>query len=176
VSALGNRCRFIYVLAVDAEELERFVPELLEGRYPGRSRELAGAEVPGLPSLGWVLELENSVVLVRASEASNPFIWVKGGIAHAIPRSEALATHVAAGNKQLVVGRVYLAYGDDVAMAVFDETVFGAYLSLQYEPSIQDVLNRFETSLQYTEEWAKTIQEKFGGRAFTADDAYLMSL
>jgi len=161
---------------VDAEELERFVPELLEGRYPGRSRELAGAEIPGLPSLGWVLELENSVVLVRASKTSNPFIWIKGGIAHAIPKSEALATHVAAGNKQLVVGRVYLAYGDDIAMVVFDETVFGAYLSLQYEPSIKDVVNRFETSLQHTDEWAKTIREKFGGQPFTADDAYLMSL
>lgn len=160
---------------MDAEELEQFVPELLEARYPGRSQELAGAEIPGLPSLGWVLELENSVVLVRASKTTNPFIWVKGGIAHAIPKSEALAMHVAAGNKQLVVGRLYLASGEDIAMVVFDETIFGAYLSLQYEPSIKDVVNRFETSLQHTAEWAKTTQEKFGGQPFTADDAYLIS-
>jgi hypothetical protein len=161
---------------VDAEELERFVPELLEARYPGRSRSLTGSEVPGLPSLGWVLELENSVVLVRASNASNPFIWIKGGIAHALPKSEALAMHVAAANKELVVGRLYLACGEDIAMVVFDETIFGAYLSPQYEPSIEDAVNRFETSLQHTAEWAKTTQEKFGGRPFTADDAYLISL
>lgn len=55
----------------------------------------------------------------------HPFIWVKGGIAHAIPRSEALATDVAAANRGLVVGRLYLSYGEEIAMVVFDEAIFG---------------------------------------------------
>lgn len=125
--------------------------------------------------LGWIVDLDNSAVLVRVSQASHPFILIRGGIAHGLPRSEALATHIATANKDLVVGRVYMAHGDDIAMAVFDEAIFGAYLSLQYEPSLQDVVTRFETSLQYTSEWAKEVREKFGGQAFTADDWHLMS-
>ena len=159
---------------MNGEELRQFVPELLEARYPGRSREIA-SEVEGLPSLGWVLELDDCVALIRPTQTSHPFIWIKGGVAHALPRSESLATDVAAGNKSLVVGRLYLAYGDDIAMVVFDEAIFGEYLSMQYEPSIQDTITRFETSLQYTAEWSKTIREKFGGQAFTGDDWHLMS-
>jgi hypothetical protein len=114
-------------------------------------------------------------MLVRAAQTTHPFILIRGGIAQEIPRSEALALHVAGSNKNLVVGRAYLAHGDDVAMVVFDEAIFGAYLSLQYEPSVHDVVNRFETSIQYTSEWSKTIREKFGGRPFALDDWALMS-
>lgn len=157
--------------AIDGGELKQFVPELLEARYPGRSRE---ADEDG--KMGWVLELSDCVVLVRAAQTTHPFILIRGGIAHEVPRSEALALHVACANKNLVVGRSYLAYGDDVAMVVFDEAIFGAYLSMEYEPSMHDVVNRFETSVQYTSEWAKTIRERFGGKPFTADDWFLMSL
>jgi hypothetical protein len=132
---------------------------MLEARYPGRSREMA-ADVEGLPPFGWVLELDNCLALIRPTQTTHPFIMVRG---------------VAAGNKQLMVGRLYLAYGEGIAMVVFDETIFGEYLSMQYEPSIQDAVSRFETSLQYTAEWTKTIHEKFGGQSFTADDWHLMS-
>lgn len=86
---------------MDGEELKQFVPELLEAQYPGRSREAdphSGDIVPG-GHLGWILDLDDCVVLVRASQTSHPFMSIRGGIAHAIPRSEALATHVAAANK-----------------------------------------------------------------------------
>ena len=73
-----------------------------------------------------------------------------------------------------MVGRTYLAYGDDVAMVIFDEAIMGSYLSMQYEPSVEDVVTRFETSIQYTSQWAKTIFETFGGQPFTADDWHLM--
>lgn len=125
--------------------------------------------------MGWILNLDDCVVLVRASQASHPFILIRGGIAHAIPRSEALALHVASGNKDLMVGRTYMGYGDDVAIVVFDEAIVGAYLSLQYEPSVHDVVNRFEMSVQYTSEWSKKVLEKFGGQPFTADDWHLLS-
>lgn len=55
-------------------------------------------------------------------DRSNPFIWIKFGVALEIPRSSELAYHVACANKQLVVGRAYLGYGDEVAMVVMDET------------------------------------------------------
>jgi hypothetical protein len=126
--------------------------------------------------MGWILELDDCVVLVRAAQTTHPFILIRGGIAHEIPRSEALVLHVASANKDLVVGRSYLAYGDDFAMVVFDEAIFGASLSMEHQPSMQDAVNRFETSVQYTSEWAKTIRERFGGKQFTADDWFLMSL
>lgn len=161
---------------MNAEELEKFVPDLLGARYPGRAREVGKLGVPDLPSDGsWILELDDCILTVRAAKVTHPFIWIRGGISHALPRSEELALRVAAGNKDLVVGRLYMAYGDDVAMVVFDETIFGGYLSLQYQPSIEDIVNRLETSIQHTNEWAKRIREEFGGRIFTADDWHLLA-
>lgn len=129
----------------------------------------------GAADLGWVLELEDCFLLVRASQASNPFIWIKGGIAHGIPKTNSLAWAIAAGNRDLVVGRLCVAYGDDLAMVVFDESIFAGYISPEYQPSMQDVVNRFETSVQYTSQWTKTVREKFGGRPFSAEDWVLMS-
>lgn len=160
------------------DDLKQFVPQLLEARYPGRSRpaDPAGESVvPGGPHFGWVLEHDDCVLLVKATGTTHPFISIKGGIAHAIPRSEDLALQVAAANKELMVGRLYMGYGEDIAMVAFDEAIVGAYLSLDYQPSVDDVVTRFETSIQYTAQWAKTILDKFGGQAFTADDWHLMS-
>lgn len=154
------------------EEIKRIVPDLLDARHPGRSREVAEG-VEG--ELGWILELDGTIALVRASQATHPFIWIRGGIAHAVPRSEALALEVAAGNKDLMVGRMYVAYGDDIAMVVFDEAISAAYLSFDHEASIQDLVTRFETSLEYTADWSTKIRQKFGGQTFTADDWPLMA-
>jgi hypothetical protein len=161
--------------AMNGEELKKFVPELLEGRYPGRSREAVPGSDIGAGDLGWILDLDDCLMLVRASQASNPFIWIRGGIAHGIPKTDALAWDIAVGNKDLVVGRVYAAYGDDVAMVVFDESIFAKYLSVDDQSSMEDVVNRFETSVQYTAQWTKTVREKFGGQAFSAEDWVLMS-
>ena len=160
------------------EDLEQFVPQLLEARYPGRSHLASLSSEspgPGDPNFGWLLEHEDCVVLVRATKTTHPFISIKGGIAHAIPRSEDLALQVAIANRELMVGRLYMACGDDIAMVVFDESIVGAYLSLDYQPSIDDLVTRFETSIQYTAQWAKAILEKYGGQPFTADDWHLMS-
>jgi len=136
---------------------------------------MPGSDIGG-GDMGWILEQEDCLLLVRATQTSSPFIWIKGGIAHAIPKTDDLAWFVGHGNKDLVVGRLYLSYGDDVAMVTFDESIFGGYLSLDYQPSIEDVVNRFETSVQYTTEWTRTVREKFGGKAFAAEDWMLMSL
>lgn len=161
---------------MNGEELKKFVPELLEARYPGRSKELLPTSEPELKGAGgWVLQAEEKVMLVKASATTHPFIWIRGGIAHALPRSEALALHVAIGNRDLVVGRLYMAAGDDIAMVAFDETIPVESLSLDHAPSVQDLVIRFETSIQYTGEWAKVTREKFGGQSFSADDAHLLS-
>lgn len=161
---------------MNREEMELFLPDLLEARYPGLAQKMGEEGGPGLPGLdGWMLSFDGCVLAARVSRSTHPFIWIRGGLAHAIPRSEALALRVAAGNKDLVVGRLYMAYGDDVAMVVFDETVFGGYLSLDHEPSIEDVVNKLETSVQYTTEWSKTIREEFGGRPFTTNEWALLS-
>ena len=161
------------------DDLKQFVPEMLEARYPGRSR-LAGLSResvgPDDPHFGWLLEHDECLVLVNSTSTTHPFISIKGGIGHAIPRSEDLALRVAAANKELMVGRLYMAYSDDMAMVVFDESIVGAYLSLDYQPSVDDLVTRFETSIQYTAQWSKTILEKFGGQPFTVDDWALMML
>jgi hypothetical protein len=156
---------------VDNEEIARFVPWFLEGRYPGCWRPV----IEGTPDLGYALEVDGACVLVRAGKAQTPFIWLRGGIAHAIPKTDQLAFHVASQNKDLMVGRVYLAYGDDVAMVAFDEAIVTGDLDVERPSSAQDFINRFEMSLDYTRKWADTILQRFGGRRFTAADLMLMS-
>jgi len=161
---------------MNREELEQFVPQLLEARYPGRAQKMGSEDPVGLPGLdGWMLSFDNCVLTASISRSTHPFIWIRGGVAHAVPRSEQLALRVAAGNKDLVVGRLYIAYGDDMAMVAFDETVFGGYLSFEHEPSIQDAVNKLETSIQHTTEWAKTIRDEFGGQPLTAEDWHLLT-
>jgi hypothetical protein len=160
---------------VNREELEEFIPKLLEARYPGRVQKLDEAEA-GLPGIGgWIMDLEGCVLTVRVSRSTHPFIWIRGGVAHGVPKSEALALRVAAANKDLVVGRIYMAYGDDLAMVVVDESIFGGYLSFQYEPSIEDTVHRLVTSVQYTVKWAEEISREFGGQPFTANDWHLLT-
>jgi hypothetical protein len=161
---------------MNRSELERFASELLQARYPAETRKMGEENGPGLPGLGgWMLVFDECILTVSVSQSQHPFIWLRGGIAHAVPRSEELALRVAAGNKELVVGRLCMAYGDDIAMVIFDETVFGAYLSMEYEPSIQDVVNKLETSVEYTKDWTKKVRLEFGGQGFTPDDWHLLT-
>jgi hypothetical protein len=157
---------------MDIEGIRRLVPELLERRYPERSREVVQG---GGQDFGWMLDFDGGFALLRAAQASNPFIWIRVGVAHAIPKTDALAWRIAEGNKDLMVGRFYVAYGDDLAMVVFDEAISAANLSFEYQPSIQDLVDRFEVSLQYAAEWSQTIRQEFGGRPFSEEDWGLMS-
>jgi hypothetical protein len=161
---------------VDGEELKRFVPELLEARFPGAYRKIDFPVPEGMPdTFGWTLSLDGAVLTVKPTQTKLPFIWIRGGIAHAIPRTEDLALRVASGNRELMTGRMYMGYGDDIAMVAFDEAIAAEPLSMQYEPSIQDLVNRLETSIDYTREWSQTILAEFGGRPFTEDDWQLLA-
>jgi hypothetical protein len=156
---------------MDNDEIVRFLPWFLEARYPGKFREL----VHGTPELGYALEVDGACMLVMGGKAQTPFIWLRGGVAHAIPKNDALAFHVAAQNKDLMVGRVYLAYGDEFAMVAFDEAIMTGDLDVERQSSAQGFVDRFETSLRYTRQWTETILERFGGRRFAADDLMLIS-
>jgi hypothetical protein len=154
---------------VNAEQIEALIPELLENRYPGQYRNAMETGFPELPG-GWVVEPGGLVCLVRSAGTSNPFIWIKIGVAIEVPRSPELAYYVAAANKKLDVGRAYMGYGDDLALVVMDETVFAASLSWQFEPSVSDVLSRFQASLTQARNMAEEIFERFGGRSFASDE------
>ena len=157
---------------MNGDDIKKLVPDLLDARCPRLWREAVEGQGP---EMGWVVDLEDCVALVRAAQSSNPFIWIRGGIAHAIPRTEALALNVAAANKTLMVGRLYLAYGPELAMVAFDESIVAASLSPDFEPSMEDLVTRFDASLQYTRDWANRTIAEFGGRRFGADDWGLMA-
>ena len=161
---------------MNREELNLFLPDLLEARYPGLPRKMGEHDGPGLPGVeGWMLNFNDFLLVVRVSQSTHPFIWIRSGLAHGLPKSETLALRIAAGNKDLVVGRLYMAFGDDLAMVAFEETVFGGYLSFQHKPSIHDVVNKVETSVDHSKEWSKTIREEFGGQQFAIDDCHLLT-
>ena len=152
---------------MNGEQIEALIPQMLENRYPGTYRRAFEETAPGN---GWVVEHEGMVSLVRAAGASHPFIWMKIGMAIEIPRSPELAYYVAAANKKLDVGRAYMAYGEDLAFVVMDETVFAASLSWDFEPSISDLLSRYQTSWTQARNMATEIFERFGGRPFAPDE------
>ncbi len=97
-------------------ELRRFIPWFLNARYADNAREVLEGNV----EFGWMLEIDGTVAFVRAMGEQNPFTWFRGGIAHGIPRGKALALHVATQNRDLVVGRAFLATNDFAAMVTFD--------------------------------------------------------
>jgi len=154
---------------VNAAELEALIPQILENRFSGQYRRAFEENVPELPG-GWIVERDGLVCLVRAAGTNHPFIWIKIGLAIEIPRSAELAYYVAAGNKKLDVGRAYLDYGEDLALVVMDETVFAASLSWEFEPSLSDLLSRWQTSMSQARNMAAEIFEQFGGRPFTSDE------
>lgn len=165
---------------MNAEQTSQLIAQMLEAKFPGRYRAVSlaqGALPPGVPDVeGWVLEEEGTYCYVRVAQTSYPFVWLKFGISHATPPTEELAFAVAAANKDLVVGRAYLAAGDDVAMVVLDETIFAAPISWEHEPSVQDLLQRVATGAQQAGTLQRNIRGRFGGRSFQADDWMLLML
>jgi hypothetical protein len=153
---------------MDGSEIARLIPELLDGRYPGKSREPGPRDIP-VPG-GRLLEIDNLLGVVRPSQSSNPFLWIRIGVAIEIPRSNELAYHVACANKKLMVGRAYLGYGDTYAMVVLDETVLGPSIRLDFQPSMQDLVDRFETTLTHAREFNAEIVQQFGGRGFQGEE------
>lgn len=51
-----------------------------------------------------------------------------------------------------------------------DETVFASSLSLDFQPSMQDLVNRLETSMTHAREMRQDLLGQFGGRPFAGED------
>lgn len=152
---------------MNGKEITNLVAEIAKSRFASSHWQPSPPELAGG---GFILEPEGAYCLIRASDTSNPFIWMKAGVALDIPRNDALAYFVATANKDLVVGRAYLAYGDQVAMVVLDETVFAAALAWEHQPSMVDLVTRLDNLLTEARAMQLKILERFGGRPFASDD------
>jgi len=158
---------------MNAEQIAALVPQLLQARYPGKCRKVDDALAP---SGSWLMEDEDIFGLIRATDTTHPFIWIKLGVAIEIPRSSELAHYVACANRKLVTGRAYLAYGERFALVVVDETVFASSISLDFQPSMQDLVNRLETSMRHARELRQELLGQFGGRPFAGEDWIQLAL
>jgi hypothetical protein len=153
--------------ATDARELLR---ELVEERYPHSHRKIE--DDPFMPAGGWVLDHDGAFALVRVPDIELTVISVRAGIAIEIPRSDDLALYVAAHNKQVMAGRVYLAYGEQYALVVLEEITRGRTLSWEFRPSMEDFLGRFDYVLRHAAEMRNEILARFGGRPFNGDEFF----
>jgi hypothetical protein len=94
--------------------------EMMEASY----RKLEEDFFPGFPG-GWLLEHQGGYCLLRVPNIEDTIISARAGVAIEIPRSEELAYYVACENKQIMAGRVYMGYGDELALLVLEEIVLG---------------------------------------------------
>jgi hypothetical protein len=154
-------------VAMTGAEAAELLPRLLEARYPDEYERVDDVVAP--PG-SWLLRHDGGFCFLRVTDTRAPFIWIRAGVAIEIPRSSALADRVACANKDLVVGRAYMGYGEQVALVAVDETVFASSLSLDFQPSIQDLVNRLDTALLHARELSAQILEAHGGRPFAGAD------
>lgn len=69
-----------------------------------------------------------------------------------------------------------MAYGGELAMVVVDETIFAHVVSLQYQPSLQDLVDRIATSMTHARQLRRDVIGRFGGRPFASEDWILLTL
>jgi hypothetical protein len=159
---------------MDKQQLSELLATMLENRYPGQYRKAFEDAPPGVDN-GWVLEQDGLVCLARPAGANHPFVWQRIGVAIEIPLTAELAFYVAAKNKSLDVGRAYMDAGDGVALVVMDETLFGAAIAWEFQPSIDAFLSHFQTAFTQARSMQAEIFERYGGRQFAGGDWFHMA-
>lgn len=160
----------------DAEQARDLLRKVVEERYPAESyRKLGEDFFPGFPG-GWLLQHEGSYCLLRVPNVSETIISIRASVAIEIPRSEELAYYVACENKQIMAGRAYMGYGDEFALIVLEEIVWGRALSWDFEPSLEDMLNRFRYVIRQASKMQSAVFERFGGRPFREEEGIHMIL
>lgn len=157
----------------DREQARELLREFVQGRYSESGRDLGDDFLPGI-SGGWLIEHEGGICLLRVPDVEQTIVTIRAGVAVEIPRCEELAYHVACANKQIMVGRAFMGYGDEFALVVLEDIVRGRAISWDFEPSIEDVVSRFEYVIQQSSEMRKSILERFGGRTFRDEDTMLL--
>jgi len=152
---------------VDGNELDQAVAGLVQQRYqPDQWRAVSEEHWHG-----FVVEPPDGLFLIRAIPVSNPYVWISAGVAMDVLRSPALSEWIAGpGNRELMVGRAFLDPVRDPTNVVMDEKIFGAALSLEFRPSIVDLVSRLESLLDYAAKMRNEIVGRFGGRAFNGED------
>jgi hypothetical protein len=110
----------------------------------------------------------------RIGQGRPGFIWARLGIANAVPKSNDLALQIAAANRNLMVGRVYLASGGGLAMVVLEGTVFHRALVVGAPATLADVESRIVTAAGHAGQLRQEIVNRFGGRAFGGEDWRLL--
>jgi hypothetical protein len=163
---------------MDVQELEGLIPRMLEVNFPGRYRRTSVGSLPeGMADPGgWLVETDDLYCFMTAATGGPGFLWIKCGVAHAIPRNSDLAFLVAARNKDLMAGRAYMTSGPEIGMVVVDETVFAPSLSLDHGPSIQDLANRIGVVTDSARQLRADVLGQFGGRPFGGEDWMMLSL
>ena len=117
------------------------------------------------------MEHDGGYCLLRVPNIEDTIISVRAGVAIEIPRCEELAYYVACENKQIIAGRAYMGYGDELALLVLEEIVWGRALSWDFEPSMTDMVTRFDYVVRQAGKIQSTVLERFGGRPFRDDEA-----
>jgi hypothetical protein len=158
----------------EPDEARNLLRSFVEERYPASSWQ-ALTDEPLLPGGAWVLKHEGGFSLLRVPDIKQQtIISVRAGAAIEIPRSAELAYYVACENKQIMAGRAFMGYGDEFALVVVEEIVWGRALSWSFEPGLSDMLTRFEYVLSHAQAMQSTILERFGGRPFRDDEWFLL--
>jgi hypothetical protein len=156
---------------MDFAELQAFTPGFLDEVYPGLVVELP----PGHPG-PWVLQRSGSVSLVLLKNEEPPNIKIKTGVAFDVPLTPQVLLYVATVSKQLWNGRAYLVAGEDKAIVLLEELVFGSALSDDFVPGLQDLASRISTLTSTGGRLSKEVVTQFGGNAFAADDWIYLSV
>lgn len=160
---------------MNADEATEVLPQILEANFESQVRRVGPNIPPGMQDVGgWLVQVDDAYCFCRVGRGGPGFIWVRLGIAHAIPKSCDLAFLVATGNRELEVGRAYLAAGEDIAMVVIEDTMFIPAMSWEHQATFTDVASRIVTAVGHAGQLRREILTRFGGLPFDGEDWNLL--
>ena len=150
---------------MDQSELRESLPAVLEQVFPGRTSEI----VPGSPV--WLLTGQDNVSAIGALSGPDQ-VRITSGCARDVPETLELHRHLSALNKQFMIGRIYAINMTRPGLCdvVMEDIIFGAVLSWDFVPSMQDLATRATTLTNGAARAGVQIRAQFGGRPFTPDD------
>ena len=162
---------------MNVDEATELLPQILNANFEGQVRRVGPAPPPGMQDIGgWVVENAETYCFCRVSRGGEGFIWIRAGIALAIPRSNDIGWFVATANRDLVIGRAYVAAGEEMAMVVVEDITFIAALSWSHQATFTDLAGRILTAVSHAEQLRRDTLERFGGRPFGGDDWQLLMM
>lgn len=162
---------------MNVEEATGVLPQILEANFEGQVWRVGPHIPPGMQDVGgWLVEADDVYCFCRVGSGGPGFIWLRLGIARNIPKSNDLAFFVATSNRDLMVGRAYLALAarEDVAMVVLEDTAFIGAMSWEHQATFADLAGRIVTAVGHAAQFRRDILGRFGGRPYDGDDWNLL--